>query len=545
MMLSSIFLLSFLQIPVFDEPFSFGYSHPWEIADPDTHEGGPSKWHVVEGVLHQSSPIRATGPDFLGTRFFLERPDLEDGTWVVRIASQDRGGIALLFRVQDENHYYRFLLLEAPNRGSPLMRLDKREGNRITILAEEEAGLSYPFGLWWYVAVAMEAGRFNVQINGEPVLSAEDVAYSYGGVGVEAWSNAGVRVDHIALFEGEPPSYAIRSKPALLKGPHLWRLEPTSAHLTWETSLPLSSVVELSHREGSRRIEADPEGVLFHQVRIDGLVPDTPYTYRITSDPVLSPLFEIRTPPIHPDRFRFCVYGNSHSDPDTHRLIIRSMSVKQPDFVLHVGDMVAGGHSYEEWLPMLFGPADWLLHAKPFYLCPGDHEKDARWYDTCTALPGNGRYYDFTHGTAYFLALDSNRAMDPGSPQHEWLSGALASEAAEDALWRIGFFHHLPRSTVFRDHIIPLLEKAGFDLLFCGEHGWYQRQKVGRLHLANTGGGGAPLDFEGYGREEPSPQVEMRRCLHHACLVEVEGRTLKCSAFTPDSKPFDTLELKK
>ncbi len=557
MLLTWILLLGLSQVSDFHEDFSFGFTHAWRIFDPKPTRGGSSSWFVKDGVLHQSIGTSAggeLGKRLAGSRFLLTEPSFEDGTLFARIASQDDGLIALLFRVQDENHYYRFSLLDDESKGGPFMRLERWRSGEVAVLAEKKGPIPYPFGLWWILAVDLRGGTFEASINGEPVLQGSDDAFSRGGIGVSCSGNNGVRVDSSFFLKEHASKSLLTPKPALLKGPCVWCLAPDRFTLTWETSLPFPSTVEIIQGGKTRTIDGEAGSALFHALTVRALEPGSIYRYRVVSGPVISPVYTVKTPPENMDQFRFCAYGDNRSNPDSHRIVVKSMLSKRPDFVLNMGDVVTNGLKYEQWLPEFFGPAEWLMHSVPYYLCIGNHERDSVWIDRLLALPGNKRYYAFTQGTAYFIALDSNRPLGQGSPQLAWLKAALRSDAAKKARWRFAFFHHPPYSQrrmgpgtppAIRELVLPLFEEAGFDILFFRPDHHYERGLLNGVHHIVTGGGGAPLSFGRHDKARAADHITVNRCLYHACLIEVNGDRLSFSAFSPDGKVFDAFEIIK
>jgi len=344
---AALLLLILAQTPVFEEPFSFGLTHAWRITD--TQEA--SRWHVVDGVLRQSSRLKES-------LLLLDEVSFADGTLLARIASQHEGGMALLFRVQDEEHYYRIFFHQAGGAKRPIARLEKKAGTSVTLLAADEEGLPFPFGPWWIVAVEMKGPKIRVLLNGDLLLEAEDGAFQHGGIGLSCHSNAGVRVDALAFYEDEVHANLLGPRPALLKGPVMGCLGPHGFKVAWETSIPALSTVEIISGTESRRIEGRDEKTLFHEVVVEGLAPGMVYRYKVLSGPIVSPVYSVKTPALETDRFSFCVYGDSRSAPDPHRFVIRSMRMRTPAFILHVGDVVTRGSKYEDWAPEFFEPAE-------------------------------------------------------------------------------------------------------------------------------------------------------------------------------------------
>ncbi|MFH2000829.1 MAG: metallophosphoesterase [Planctomycetota bacterium] len=557
MVIFFLFLLMTAQTPDFEESFSFGFSHDWQIYDPEGAQEGPSPWFVEDGVLHSCSRIhgieQGENESYPESRFFLTEPAWEDGTFLARISMQEDGGLALLFRVQDATHYYRLLILHEECSGEAEVRIDRREGDEITTLSRQRTRLPYPCGPWWTLGITMNTDSFQAFLNNAPLLNAKDCAFSKGGIGLSCWKNSGLRVDSLFFSQHEVNRSQFEPRASLLKGPVIGCVNSTGFEVGWETSILSSSLVEII--DGSKTIPfaTESDECLFHRVKIQGLQPGKSYQYKVISGPMVSPVYRVQLPPDSPSQCSFCVYSNSHTDMDAHRFVIRSIARKTPDLVFHVGDMVKNGAHYDEWFPQFFDPADWLIHTIPFYLCPGNHERKTSWFDAFGVLPGNGHFYSHTFGNAFFMVLDSNQALGSGTTQSTWLEETLGSEEARVAKWKFCFIHEIPdcgqnhvakaseRSSCAHD-LLDLLDNAGFDILFTGRYARYERQKRSSMHLVNTGGGGAPLDFGASANQRIERTQIQQRSVWHACRIQLDDRTMTFAAFTPDGKPFDSFE---
>lgn len=111
-------------------------------------------------------------------------------------------------------------------------------------------------------------------------------------------------------------------------------------------------------------------------------------------------------------------------------------------------------------------------------------------------LPEPEAYYSFNHGDIHFIALDSTDSMwldgqkkkIQWSPESEgsnkmldWLKEDLANDKSK---WRVAFWHHnvygnfdkRHRENIWmRDHVLPILEQAGVDLVLNGHSHRYAR----------------------------------------------------------------------
>ncbi len=88
-----------------------------------------------------------------------------------------------------------------------------------------------------------------------------------------------------------------------------------------------------------------------------------------------------------------------------------------------------------------------------FFPSLGNHDwvaTNAQPYLDYFTLPGNERYYTFSHGPIQLFCLDSDThepdGVTPHSAQGQWLQEGLKSSKA---VWKIVYFHHAPYSSGF------------------------------------------------------------------------------------------------
>src|SRR5262249_28730430 len=110
---------------------------------------------------------------------------------------------------------------------------------------------------------------------------------------------------------------------------------------------------------------------------------------------------------------------------------------------------------------------------------------------------GNERWYRYTWGDASFTVLDSDVSVAPGSPQLDFARRALTRSTC----FRFAAFHHPPWSPHsagiapgLRRNVVPLLERAGVQVVFQGHVHSYERSRPyhGVTYLT-VGTGGAEI----------------------------------------------------
>lgn len=349
--------------------------------------------------------------------------------------------------------------------------------------------------------------------------------------------------------------------PQILKGPYLQNVTPEGITVMWETHVPGTSQVAYGTEETLGRLAIGREGTL-HEVRLEGLQAETTYYYQVRSEneagAVTSTLSRFRTAPRRDTPFRVLVWGDNRTDYETCDRVCQQMARMKPDLVVSVGDVVTNGQNYDEWGREYFLPIRHFAAWVPSFIAIGNHENDAHWFDDFVDQPGNEHWFAFTYGHTRFVLLDTNRPYGPDTDQYRWLRQELASEAYRKATFRLAFFHHPPYSEQWdspgydgeasvREHLVPLLEEAGVDIVFAGHTHDYERgrwplngQRV--TYYVITGGGGSALD-----RVETKdwPQIQMHRSVYHFSCLDLDGPRLHFRAIDVEGEEFDSFVIEK
>ena len=269
-----------------------------------------------------------------------------------------------------------------------------------------------------------------------------------------------------------------------------------------------------------------------HEIPIMGLIPNATYEYQVSLDgssqwrPSRPAVFS--TAPDASHTFRVAVYGDSRTQYEQHREVVKSMVKNEPDILLHTGDLVTSGRNYADWGEQFFRPSADLIAQIPFYPTLGNHEYSGSgnmWYYDFFSLPGNEQWYAFTYGCGRFILLDSNVNFSPESPQHSWLMKEFESPGYGNSKWQIVLFHHPPYTSgghlgderPIADYLVPLFEEHGVDMVFSGHNHHYERSFKDGIYYIVSGGGGAPL--YGFSNQSQNPYSQVRNAVyHHATL---------------------------
>jgi hypothetical protein len=343
---------------------------------------------------------------------------------------------------------------------------------------------------------------------------------------------------------------------AIVKGPYLRQVTPDSTAILWETNTVADSRVDYGSRLPEEFSRFDPTPVRRHRVVLSGLDPNTRYTYRAASGGAAGPAGSFTTAPLLPQPFRFVVYGDSRSSPSVHAQVVQNMLDSAPALVFHTGDLVTTGRDYGVWQTEFFEPARELMRSVPLVPVLGNHEYGGAgplWYFYFFDQPLDEGWWALTYGNVRFLGLDTDAPYTAGSPQHTWLLREFASAAYRAATWHIVIFHR-PAFTCtvaysddmgVRDHLVPLFELYGVDVVFQGHSHTYERYRVEDIYYIVTGGGGGPLyDLR---PDLVPPLRQFGLTVHHHCTVDVDPQagTLTLQAIDITGRVFDTLLLAK
>lgn len=365
---------------------------------------------------------------------------------------------------------------------------------------------------------------------------------------------------------------------AFLIKPYLQYSTHTSMVVLWETR-------DLSRGEvlyGKARFNVD-EAVLdlevisqdmkqLHEVILTDLEPETNYFWKVvgqteSGEVYESDLFSFKTKVNDESAYTFALIGDTQINsrtPWAWGKIAERVWEERPNFVVHVGDIVDDGRMKDDWVDEFFAPGHSLMSRYPMYTVLGNHENDAQYYYDYMANPEPEYYYTFNYGNAQFFMIDSNRDVEEGSEQYNWLEWELAKS---DATWKFVVHHHPPYSSEENDHgdanyaastmgthtrnLVPLYEKYGVDFNLFGHTHVYERtwplkeemvnQKEGVIYINSGGAGGFIEDFA------PTRNwftAELQKG-HHYGTFSIHDGTLVFKAIDHEGRLFDTIQLTK
>ena len=293
---------------------------------------------------------------------------------------------------------------------------------------------------------------------------------------------------------------------------------PAADQLTQE--VPAEQILTRKHpdEDGPSPLFSDtPEGTHQFEATIKGLKPNTIYHYGIFQDgkqiTAADGTHHFKTHPIPGSDapVYFWVVGDSGTGGSAQAKVHSAMVAhnkkhdRKLDLYLHVGDMAYGSGTNKEFSDRFFKMYEPTLRNTVCWPSMGNHEgrtsKGALgtgpYYDAyicptkgeAGGLPsGKEAFYSFDYGKVHFICLDSHDLdRKPSGEMAQWLKADLEKTKAD---FLIAYFHHPPYTKgshdsdregqliEMREHIMPILESGGVDVVFTGHSHIYERSML-------------------------------------------------------------------
>jgi len=350
-----------------------------------------------------------------------------------------------------------------------------------------------------------------------------------------------------------------------------------SALVAWGTAHSAGNTIgRTSASHGKAMLKIGPKTVQTERnwALVNGLEPDTEYSYAVTIDGRAAGEGSIRTDPERSNQLAFFVIGDFGTGSARQYKIAARMltefekrrrSGNPVRFVLTTGDNIyadfnignislRSGDQDRDWEKKFFQPYEWLIRDVPFYTTLGNHDGNtnenrgdlAAYLDNFffpQAQPA--RWYAFSFGgLADFFALDSTDNTESGPPrpdygpdsqQFQWLKQALKQSHAP---WKIPYYHHPafnagPRHPAYLDtlrHFLELFEGSGVKVVFNGhEHNFQyskQNRATGGMCFVISGAGGE-LRPGNVTRNMDAANIAGWAGQNHFLVVEIVDRTMR------------------
>lgn len=315
-------------------------------------------------------------------------------------------------------------------------------------------------------------------------------------------------------------------------GPWIHNIGENSCEILWVSEKPTLGFVEVKENDGATWYSEEKPRFWqteygrryvgrYHCVKVSGLKPGTPYQYKI-SQQLLEDAdhpnawnfgkmkasknpYDFKTLDSKADSCKFSMVNDIHYDKAKFKGLTKN--VGEIDFMVLNGDITSNARNLDTLLDYTFSPISKITSKYPVIYARGNHEgRGEDWFRVPYAFPTpTGEfYYTFRQGPAAFVVLDAGEDKPDSDVEYagtaaydeyrekelEWLKDAVKNPEFKSAPVKICIIH-IPTlvgnqcwytQRWISDNFMPVLEKAGIDLMLSGHHhkfAWYPENSFG------------------------------------------------------------------
>lgn len=346
----------------------------------------------------------------------------------------------------------------------------------------------------------------------------------------------------------------------ITKGPYLANPGETSLSIRWESDrrtegeVLFGSSPSLDQKQ-SATVLGVVNGFYLYEVHLENLQPHSRYFYQVRNGGQTSPPAHFKTSPGREAPISFVAMGDSRSNHDIFRTIIRQVKGVEPDLIISMGDLVETGGNYQQWGPHYFDPAAGVIDHIPLVSTLGDHETNGDNGELFRHFMQPGHrvdqlWFSYDFGPAHFISLDYRHADN--KEMIEWFKKDLAQS---DAQWTFVYMHRPSynlgghRSSWGRGVWPALFRAYRVDIVFAGHSHQYERFYPVRpsaqpeswpVTYITTGGAGAGL-YDVIA----NPFLAVAASVNHFTYLQISGDTLQLTAYLDDDSVLDHFALIK
>lgn len=318
--------------------------------------------------------------------------------------------------------------------------------------------------------------------------------------------------------------------------PYIQKINPNSAYIVWRSKLnqPFSiSIYKNSNDKkniGKINIIKVAQNIYQYEAYFSNLEQNTKYFYTVSYENKViygnNKSCYFKTSPKVNDfkKLRFWAIGDSGSGKSSQFAVrdgmlyyINRVNRGNIDFLMHLGDMAYPNGTREEFDKNFFNPYKNILKNSVCWATFGNHEgvtsfsqeghqlkgldkSVGPYYKSflfpqlaeCGGFPSRTEaYYSFDYGPIHFISLNSHDVgREKSSQMIAWLKLDLKKIDKNKTKWLIAFWHHPPYSKgthdgdlerkefQMRNNVLPIIEKAGVDLVLTGHSHIYERSML-------------------------------------------------------------------
>ena len=171
---------------------------PWTVVDTG-NAAAPSNWSVTGRSLTQNSnihstPFTPTNADKEGTYVRTGSTDWADVIAEVDVTATDNDAFGVMFRVRDDQNYYRFLM----DRERNLRQLVVKSGGSFTVLWQSRQ--QHDLNRRYRLTIVAEGPRLSGYLDGILMFDVQDVSHVTGRVALFCWAMQGVSFERFRVY---------------------------------------------------------------------------------------------------------------------------------------------------------------------------------------------------------------------------------------------------------------------------------------------------------------------------------------------------------
>ncbi len=251
--------------------------------------------------------------------------------------------------------------------------------------------------------------------------------------------------------------------------------------------------------------------------------------------------------------YSFAVVGNSVDIRDEYwnmAHIFGRIGQHQPAFLIHTGNVILDSLNLDRW-QVFFEKGRNLFSSLAFLPAIGSLDfYSVLWRRLFDVSNDRQPFYSYSLPLAHIIVVNSSMYFSKDSSQYRWLEEEL--KEVNSGQWKILVIHHNPwvivsqrgnnqKTAVILEALKPLLQKYPVNLVFTGEHAYYERSDIDGIPVINSGG----LGENNYSGEIPNIYRKVLITQKpHFVIVNVTPQKLTMTAYDAGDRKLDSLILK-
>jgi len=297
-----------------------------------------------------------------------------------------------------------------------------------------------------------------------------------------------------------------------------------------------------------------------HSFKVSGLKAGQDYEYSLLAQTPAHKTMRsgpFTTHTISEKKFRFAIFGDSRSNPETWAQVAQVVRKARPDFCVLVGDYVSVS-DIDTWDQECFGPAHELFATTPCFCALGNHEITSPVYSQMFISPSGTANWSQRIGPLFLMGVNGRLKFEEGTDERQWVQDTMnqsdsapffimvshypAWTSTSYGKWVAGLRDECVSRT--RNFFLPLLVKHHATALVSGHAHSYERSEPGPVTCIVTAGGGAPLHGKAANADLLNPWSKAFAKEYHYTLFTIDSQQCSMKAINLDGEVLDETQWK-